>query len=133
MQVQLYIPICQKHGRAAAFLWPQTSNSGTLSPVSDTGTVAAQDRPSAPGTGTLPSTLCAHLCSASCTSVSWASTMRSTSWTWGSSQAMTAGSFHRACVLPTYRDVSWFRAGDWLWEMVVTHSTLLLLLLLRGW
>lgn len=60
--------------------------------------------------------------------------MRRTSWTWGSSQAMTAGSFHRACVLPTYRDVSWFRAGDWLWEMAVTHSTLLLLLLLlTGW
>lgn len=54
VQVQLYIPICEKHGRASAFLAPcrdprhQTSSCGALSAVPDTGAAAAQDRPSVP-------------------------------------------------------------------------------------
>lgn len=43
----------------------------------------------------LTSTCRTHLCSDSSTSGSRASTMRNTSWTLGSSHAMTAGSFHR--------------------------------------
>lgn len=54
MQVQLYIPVCEKHGRITAFLapcrdlWHQTSSYGALSPAPGTGTAAAQDRPSVP-------------------------------------------------------------------------------------
>lgn len=54
MQVQLYTSTCEKHGRATAFLAPcwdlqhQSSSCGALSPVPDTGTAAAQDRPSVP-------------------------------------------------------------------------------------
>lgn len=54
VQLQLYIPICEKHGRAPAFLapccdlWHQTSSCGAPSRVPDTGIAAVQDRPSVP-------------------------------------------------------------------------------------
>lgn len=65
-----------------------------------------------------------HFRSDSSTAGSLASTKRSTSWTLVSSQDMTTGSFHSACVLATYRHTSWFRAGGWLknMEAVAQHG-----------